>query len=403
MKKIIQLSVAIAISFSIIACGPQAPKENLNKEKAKEVKSTLEKPSDADFMAFKVYHHMLYMVTTAKEAGGTNKLLHTKELPTEGTDPVVTPALDHIYTKVVVDLTEGPVTIEYPEIKDNRYWSIHITDQEHYTIYDEIHPKGKYTIVRKGKTMEVPEGSTVIESPGDYPHLFVRIQVKNDEDLPVTLAIQEKIKLTSISSKELIIDNPIKHTLETQDVYPQNIELLKSALKFNNDDYIRVSKYIGVNAPKYAATGNWGKYGSIDSKEKGSNDVENRAAAIVGHLGFPVHHAYYQPYFTNCNDEVLMGDNTEVFTFPYEPEGVELFWSLTRYSAITRNTIANKNDLFNAYNTTPDENGNITVTFSVEDPKDGTYWMPVNAGEPYYFVCRYYKPDVNNLPKKPCN
>jgi len=54
------------------------------------------------------------------------------------------------------------------------------------------------------------------------------------------------------------------------------------------------------------------------------------------------------------------------------------------------------------YNTEPDENGNITVTFSVGDPNDGTYWMPVNAGEPYYIVVRYYKPDVNNLPKKPC-
>ncbi len=143
-------------------------------------------------------------------------------------------------------------------------------------------------------------------------------------------------------------------------------------------------------------------FGPIDSEEANSNDPEYRAAAIVGHLGFPVHHAYYRPFFANCNDEVHMGDNTEVYTFPYEPEGVELFWSLTRYSALTRNTIPGKNDLINAYNTTPDENGNNTVTFSVEDPEDGTYWMPVTAGEPYYFVCRYYKPDVNNLPKKPC-
>lgn len=402
MKKIIQLTVAIAITFGVIACGTKAPKEDAKTEKTEDVKAALEKPSDADFMAFKVYHHMIYMVTTAKEAGGTNKLLHTKELPTEGTDPVVTPALDHIYTKVVVDLTEGPVTIEYPEITDNRYWSIHVTDQEHYTIFDEIHPKGKYTIVRKGKEMKVPEGSTIIESPGDYPHLFVRIQVKNDEDLPVTWAIQEKIKFTSESSKELIIENPIKHTLETHDVYPQNKELLESAVNFTNDDYLRVNKYIGVNAPKYAEIGNFGKYGPIDSKEQKSNDVENRAAAIIGHLGFPVHHAYYAPIFTNCNNEVLNGDKTEVYTIPYEPKGVELFWSLTRYSAITRNTIPGKNDLFNAYNTTPDENGNITVTFSVENPKDGTYWMPVNAGEPYYYVLRYYKPDVNNLPENLC-
>jgi hypothetical protein len=34
---------------------------------------------------------------------------------------------------------------------------------------------------------------------------------------------------------------------------------------------------------------------------------------------------------------------------------------------------------------------------------DGTYWMPVNAGEPYYFVVRYYKPDVRKLPPKPCS
>jgi len=362
-----------------------------------------ERPSDADLMAVKVYHHMQYMVTTAKQAGGTNKLLHTKELPTEGTDPVVTPALDHIYSKVVVDLSEGPVTVEYPKIEKGRYYSIHVTDQEHYTIYDEIHPVGKYTFVRKGKNMKAPDGAKVIESPGDYPHLFIRIQVKTPEDLKNVWAIQEKIKLTSVSSKELIIENPIKHTLETQDVYPQNKKTLESSVDFNKENYLRVSKYLGAIAPKFGPTGNIGMFGPIDSGEPNSNDPETRAVAIIGHLGFPLHHAYYGPFFTNCKDEVLNGDHTEVFTLPYKPDGVELFWSLTRYSALTRNTLAGKNDLFNAYNTKPDAKGNVTVTFSVEDPKDSTYWMPVIAGEPYYFVMRYYKPDVNNLPKKPCN
>jgi hypothetical protein len=359
------------------------------------------RPSDAQLHAYKAYHHAIYMVTTANQAGGTNKLLHTTKLPTEGTDPVVTPALDHIYTKAVIDLSSGPVVVEVPDVEKDRYFSIHITDQEHYTIYDEVHPVGKYVFIRKGKDMEVPEGAKVIESPGDYPHLFIRAQVKTPDDLANVTPIQQKIKLIGVS-KELVIENPVKFTIETHDVYPQNKEFLASAVDFNDQNYKRVSEYIGENAPRLGANGNMGKFGPIDSNEPGSNDPENRAAAIVGHLGFPVHHAFYMPYFTNCQDEVLNGDKTEVFTFPNEPEGVELFWSVTRYSALTRNTIAGKNDIFNAYNTLPDAEGNITVTFSVEDPKDGTYWMPVNKGEPYYFVVRYYKPDVNNLPKKPC-
>lgn len=403
MRWLLRLAITIAITSGLIACGEQSGKDAAETQPVAESTGTLERPSDSDLMAFKVYHHAVYMVTTAEQAGGTNKLLHTTELPTEGTDPVVTPALDHLYTKAILDLSVGPVVVELPEVDEDRYFSIQIADQEHYTIYDEIHPVGTYAFVRKGKDMEVPEGATVIECPGDYPHLFIRVQVKNAADKPNVLPIQQSIKLSAASSNTaLTIENPIQFTLDTHDVYSQNLEYLTSAVNFSEEDYRRVSEYIGVVAPKFSATGNMGMFGPIDSKEPHSNDPEYRAGAMVGHLGFPVHHAYYAPYFTNCDDEVLNGDNTEVFVFPYDPEGVELFWSVTRYSALTRNTIAGKNDLFNAFNTKPDASGNITVTFSIEDPNDDTYWMPVNAGEPYYFVVRYYKPDVSKLPPKPC-
>ena len=207
MKNLYTLVIAVAMIFGFMACSPQTKKEESAGQKTEKA-ATPEKPSDADFMAFKVYHHMRYMVTTAEQAGGTNKLLHTTKLPTEGTDPVVSPALDHIYTKAVIDLTEGPVTVEFPEITDDRYWSIHITDQEHYTIFDEIKPVGIYTFVRKSKDMAVPGGATVIESPGDYPHLFIRIQVKTAQDFENVYPIQESIILTSGESKELIIVNP---------------------------------------------------------------------------------------------------------------------------------------------------------------------------------------------------
>jgi hypothetical protein len=392
MKKAAILVLAMVFAFGFMACGDKAETEKTDSQD--------EKPTVAELHAYKAYHHARYMETTAAQAGGTNKLLHTKKLPTEGTDPVVTPALDHLYSKAVIDLTSGPVYVEFPEGVKDRYWSIHITDQEHYTIFDEIRPVGTYVFVRKGKDMEVEEGATIIECPEDYPHLFIRVQVKNAEDMVNTLAIQETFKLTG-KSKPLKIENYIEFTLATHDVYKENEGLLESVTDFDEDDYNRVTKYLFMIAPTFPS--NLGMFGPIDSKEPNSNSPEHRAAAIFGHLGLPAGHAIYFPNFVNCEGEVLNGDKTEVFTFSYTPVGVKEFWSITRYSALTRNTIAGKNDVFNAYNTQPDADGNITITFSVEDSKDDTYWMPVNAGEPYYFVVRYYKADLNNLPPSHCD
>ena len=360
--------------------------------------SPADRPTDAQLHAYKAVHHAEYLKVTAADAGGTNKLIHTTALPTEGTDPVVTPALDHLYTKAVIDLTSGPVVLEVPDVPEDRYFSIHITDQEHYTIYDEIRPTGKYVFVRRGYEGDVPAGATVIESPGDYPHLFIRTQIKTPEDRPNVLAIQDEIKLTGVS-KSLEFDNAIQFTIDTHDIYPENEGLLASVLDYSNEDHQKVFEFVGKRVETIA--NNMGGFGPIDSKEPFSNDPEVRAAAIIGHLGLPAEHALYLPFFLNCEGEVLSGDNVEVFTFPYEPKGVKEFWSVTRYSALTRNTLPGKNDMYNAYNTEPDAGGNITVTFSVEDPEDGTYWMPVNAGEPYYFLVRYYNADLSSYPS-PC-
>ena len=395
MKKTI---IALTLTVLLFACSSEveSPADEVEQPAATKV----ERPTDAELHAYKAYHHARYMVVTAEQAGGTNKLLHTTELPTEGTDPVVTPALDHLYSKAIIDLTSGPVTVEFPEGIKDRYWSIHITDQEHYTIFDEIRPVGEYVFVRKGTNMEVPEGAKVIECPEDYPHLFIRIQLKTDEDKPNVFAIQDQIKLTGVS-KPLKIDNYIEFTLATHDVYEQNRGILDTVTDFDEEDYDRVTQYLFKVAPTFPS--NLGMFGPIDSAEPNSNDPVYRAAAIFGHLGLPAEHAIYFPNFVDCDGNPLNGDETEVFTFSYEPEGVKEFWSITRYSGITRNTLPGKNDVFNAYNTKPDANGNITITFSVEDPKDGTYWMPVNAGEPYYFVVRYYRADLNNLPKTHCD
>ncbi len=360
----------------------------------------IERPTDALLHAYKAVHHAEYLKATAEAAGGTNRLSNTTELPTEGSDPVVTPALDHLYTKAVVDLTSGPVLLEVPVVPADRYFSIHVTDQEHYTIYDEVRPTGTYVFTRRGVEVEVPDGATVIECPGDFPHLFLRVQLKSDDDKPNALAIQDQISLSG-GSNDLDFDNPIQFVLDTHDIYPQNEGLLASVLDYDEEDHRKLTAF--TNYRVQTIPNNIGAFGPIDSSEPGSDDPEIRAAAIIGHLGLPAKHAIYIPFFLNCEDEMLHGDRPEEFTFAYEPENVKEFWSVTRYSLLTRNTLPGLNDIFNAYNTVPDEAGNVTITFSSTDPNDGTYWMPVNAGEPYYLIVRYYGPDLNALPAGPCD
>ena len=134
----------------------------------------------------------------------------------------------------------------------------------------------------------------------------------------------------------------------------------------------------------------------MDHPAGGSHKIR-AAGTLLGHLGFPVHHAYYQQIPVDRTGKKLAGANGPfVVILPYKP-GVDLFWSITRYDANTFLPLnpadIGNNDIqaYNAFSTKPDRNGNVTFTFSTEDPKDGTYWMPVlDSG--YYILARYYGP-----------
>lgn len=371
-------------------------------EKTKPIEATV-----AEMHAYKAVHHAEYLKTTAKQAGGTNKLMHTTALPTEGKDPVVTPALDHLYSKAVIDLSKGPVVLEVPKVGKDRYFSIMVTDQEHYVNYDMIRPEGRYIFVKEGWKGEIPDGAKVIENRSTYPHLFVRTQVKTPDDLKNTLAIQSQVKLTGTIG-ELDFTDPVQFTVDTHKVHTKNAGLLASVVgKYTAEDHVRMKGFMTqVYLERSIAEGanNIGLFGPIDSKEARSDDPVTRVIGIVGHLGLPVEsatmkgktHAFYTGVPTNCDGKPLNGSKTEVFSFPYNV-AVDEFWSITRYHGVTYNTIPGAQDVYNAYNTKPDADGNITITFSAKDPKDGTYWMPVIDGEPYYFVERFYGPRMDEI------
>ncbi|MGF1695694.1 DUF1254 domain-containing protein [Vibrio lamellibrachiae] len=360
------------------------------------------------YQGYVITHHANFMVDVVNQAGGTNKFIHTRELPTEGTDNVVTPALDHIYSKAVLQLTDGPVFFTTPNVANDRYFSFQLTDQEHYTIMDKYHPEGEFAVVRAGTdysaAIERVGAENVIVSPSDYPHLFIRVQVYTPDATAEVYPIQDALKIdapTSKESMEYVKTAPVQWVLETHDVPEKNITQLTKVSDFSQFDYKVTHLKVGVRYLSGAVEvlDNTGLFDHIDYA---SENHERRAIGVIGHLGFQTGHAIYQPWRANNKGDTLNGSTPHVITLPYDAN-VDHFWSVTRYDGKTRNTYARQNDVFNAYNTLPDENGNITITFASEQVEDGSYWMPVHDGKEYYYIVRYYGAHEESNMSRPFN
>jgi hypothetical protein len=247
----------------------------------------------------------------------------------------------------------------------------------------------------------LPKG-TVIKTKSDFPLIFLRTQsfAFNEDRLSDGIRRQARVygawqhvDLPSEKDPQAIIKWTMKHSTR----YRETKNLLEKAAKsytaeVHKETFDHVYKYLQTGE----VTGSTGMFDVVDSPT-GANHLVRAAGCLLGHLGFPTHHAYYQNTPVDRKGRLLSGENGPfVLTIPYDP-GVDLFWSITRYGNDTRLPLnpadigGNNIQAYNAFNTKPDANGDVTITFSQKDPNDGTYWMPVTG--PYYFISRYYGPN----------
>lgn len=359
-----------------------------------------EKFTDADFVGYKVTHHMGAMIQHIEQFG-FNAFDHPP-MP-DHRFFVITPALDHFYSKAVIDTRWGPVIVDTPA-RDDRYSSLLVTDMEHYGIYAEVTPKegGRYVIVHEKYKGKLPEG-IIIKTRSDFPLVFLRTQsfAFNEDKLSDGIRRQARIhgawqsvNLPNEKDPQAII----KWTMEHSERYSKTKKLMKTAAKtYTAARHKQTFDYVYKFLQTGQVTGSTGMFDAVDSKT-GANHLVRAAGTLLGHLGFPTHHAYYQNTPVDRQGRILDGKNGPfVLTVPHNP-GMDLFWSITRYANKTRLPLnpadigGNNIQAYNAFNTKPDKNGNVTITFSRNDPDDGSYWMPVT--DDYYFISRYYGPST---------
>jgi hypothetical protein len=354
---------------------------------------------DVQYYGYKITHHMGAIVQHL-EKFGFNKFDHPP-MP-DHRFFVITPALDHFYSKAVIDTRWGPVIVDTPA-RDDRYGSLLVTDMEHFGIYAEVtDPKGqRFVLIHENYKGPMPKG-TVIKTKSNFPLIFLRTQTFafNEDKLSDGIRRQARIygawqhiDLPNEKDPQAIINWTIKNSKR----YSKTKKLIKQAAKIYTS---KVHKETFENVKAFLASGgvsgNVGMFEALDDPAGGSHKVR-AAGTLMGHLGFPVYHAYYQQIPVDGKGVRLSGANGPfVMTLPYKP-GVDLFWSVTRYGANTflplnpADLDGNNIQAYNAFNTKPDKNGNVTFTFSKKDPKDGTYWMPVTDSG-YYIIARYYGP-----------
>lgn len=354
---------------------------------------------DVQYYGYKIVHHMGAVVDHI-EKFGFNTFDHPRIADYRSF--VITPALDHFYSKAVVDVRFGPAIVDVPA-KDDRYSSIEIFSQEHFAIYDKVTAKDgeRFVLAHENYKGKLPKG-TVVRTKSNFPFVFLRTQSFAFNDDQVADAIRHQARAVSVW-EPVDLPNPkdtqalIQWTIDNSIPYKQTKTLMAEAAKsytpaVHEETFENLKAFLASGG----VSGNVGMFEAVDDPAGGSHKVR-AAGTLLGHLGFPVHHAYYQQIPVDKLGNRLSGANGPfVVTLPYKP-GVDLFWSVTRYGADTFLPLnpadlgGNDIQAYNAYNTEPDRDGNVTFTFSLHDPKDGTYWMPVTQAG-YYWLARYYGP-----------
>ncbi len=385
-------NIVVLISALMIAsCGQESEKASVSAE-------TGSLP-DVQYVGYRVVHHMTAQTKHVQEFG-----FNTFEHPpiANHTFFVITPALDHFYSKAVADLRFGPVVVVMPP-KDDRYSSLELFDMEHHAFWDKVTaPEGERIVVAHADyDGALPEGE-VVRTNSLFPFIFIRTQsfAFNDDKKADEIRRQARIigktgeiELPDVSDTQGLIAWTIEHS----DPYTETKDIMAEAAKiYTPEVHQETFENLKAFLASGGVSGNVGMFEPVDHPAAGSPKVR-AAGTLLGHLGFPVHHAYYQQIPVDRTGKRLAGANGPfVVTLPYKP-GVDLFWSVTRYGADTFLPLnpadlgGNDIQAYNAYNTEPDKDGNVTFTFSMADPKDGTYWMPVKE-DGYYWLARYYGP-----------
>lgn len=355
-----------------------------------------------------------------------NQFTHTHRRLGPDDREVVSPNNDTVYSNAWLDLSQGPVLIDTPDMGE-RYWTLGLLDA---WTNPFAYVGRRTTGNRRQRTLvhgpqwpgPVPPGvSNVIAAPGQDVWIIGRILVDDTAaDLEHVRGLQAQIVATRLDGSDaamrvdtlldgrsVAVPPPTQYRSIVDAALVRNPVPAGEALHWPMDadalaaELPRVFEELRQKEQPHALGGGWAL--PVAVRTHWGEDLRTRARIarnFIGALG--IDEAMYPTAEVDADGAPLHGSHAYELRFP--PGGgprVDAFWSLTMYRRSDCLFVANPIDRYSIGDRTPglctEPDGSLAIRLQAQDPGPGCNWLPAPAGEAFYVVLRLYQPRAEHL------
>ena len=419
-KGLIQHISGFALALLFSACGQE---QATAPPPATELTEDLEAIAyDAFVYAYPLMDQVMTVNDMFEFMGMTpNTAAMSTKLPRENVGmPIVAPNLTSMTGGVFIDISEGPVTLEIPEVKDRYivYQCIDVfTHNFHYLGTRGNGGEGGQFVFHNASQTPPDNGATPVEMEGDHAIIVVRIDIKNDDEYERVRAIQDAIQVVDAPAgtrsypaydkakafspdfvdylNELLAEVPASETALFQRFarigVMSDVELsdadraaVQRGIDRAYDAIQKASAELIVGNDYFGATEIFGTREFLDG-----NYLGRAAGAYFGLWGNSKEEANYFMVYVEGEGQIRFEDGELP---PLTDIG---FWSITAHDE----NVHVKANPYDAYVITADravfdEDGSLTVRFSSE-PEEGN-WLYTPGGKMVILI-RAYQADPEEI------
>jgi len=355
-----------------------------------------------------------------------NQFTHTHRRIGPDDREVVSPNNDTVFSNAWLDLSEGPVLIDTPDMGE-RYWTLGLldawTNPFAYVGRRTTGNRRQRTLVHGPDwTGEVPAGvDNVIAAPGHDVWVIGRILVDDSpgnleqarqlqcgisahrlDGSDAAMRVDTRLDGRSVETPdaatycatvdEALMRNPVPQGETLR--WPAAADALAAELPTVFEELRQKSK-------PHALGGGWAL--PVAVRHHWGQDVHTRARVarnFTGALG--IEEAMYPTAEVDADGEHLNGSHAYELRFPPDatPE-VDAFWSLTLYRRSDCLLVANPIHRYSVGDRLPglltQADGGLSICVQASDPGPAHNWLPAPPGEDFYLVLRLYQPRRRHL------